>query len=157
MICSNLEIKDNILYGRPDATDEEIYELSQSLKIEIKELKNKVNSLKEFNPMMGLRGCRLGIIYPEITSMQAEAIFKALINVKKEGYEVNPEIMIPLVGDVKELKYLKDIITKISNVILKGSNIKYKQFKIPRRLDTTGFAHIQPNQNLIMLLLLHLK
>ena len=116
-------------------TDEEIYELSKSLKIEIKELKNKVNSLKEFNPMMGLRGCRLGIIYPEITSMQAEAIFKALINVKKEGYEVNPEIMIPLVGDVKELKYLKDIIIKIANVILKGTNIKYKigtMIEVPR-------------------------
>ena len=116
-------------------TDDEIYELSKSLKIEIKELKNKVNSLKEFNPMMGLRGCRLGIIYPEITSMQAEAIFKALINVKKEGYEVNPEIMIPLVGDVKELKYLKDIIIKIANVILKGTNIKYKigtMIEVPR-------------------------
>ena len=116
-------------------TDEEIYELSKSLKIEIKELKNKVNSLKEFNPMMGLRGCRLGIIYPEITSMQAEAIFKALINVKKEGYEVNPEIMIPLVGDVKELKYLKDIIIKIANVILKGTNMKYKigtMIEVPR-------------------------
>ena len=116
-------------------TDEEIYELSQSLKIEIKELRNKVNSLKEFNPMMGLRGCRLGIIYPEITSMQAEAIFKALLNVKKTGYEVTPEIMIPLVGDVKELKYLKDIIIKIANVILKGTDIKYKigtMIEVPR-------------------------
>ena len=116
-------------------TDEEIYELAKSLKIEIKELKNKVNSLKEFNPMMGLRGCRLGIIYPEITSMQAEAIFKALVNVKKEGYEVKPEIMIPLVGDVKELKYLKEIIIKIANVILKGTNIKYKigtMIEVPR-------------------------
>lgn len=116
-------------------TDEEIYELSRSLKIEIKELKNKVNSLKEFNPMMGLRGCRLGIIYPEITSMQAEAIFKALLNVKKEGYEVKPEIMIPLVGDVKELKYLKEIIIKIANVILKGTDIEYKigtMIEVPR-------------------------
>ena len=116
-------------------TDEEIYELSRSLKIEIKELKNKVNSLKEFNPMMGLRGCRLGIIYPEITSMQAEAIFKALLNVKKEGYDVKPEIMIPLVGDVKELKYLKEIIIKIANVILKGTDIEYKigtMIEVPR-------------------------
>ena len=116
-------------------TNEEIYELSKDLKIEIKELKNKVNSLKEFNPMMGLRGCRLGIIYPEITSMQAEAIFRALVNVKKEGYEVKPEIMIPLVGDEKELKYLKEIIIKIANVILKGTNIKYKigtMIEVPR-------------------------
>ena len=116
-------------------TDEEIYELSKSLKIEIKELKDKINSLKEYNPMMGLRGCRLGIIYPEITSMQAEAIFKALIKVNKEGYKVNPEIMIPLIGDVKELKYLKDIIIKVANVILKNTNIKYKigtMIEVPR-------------------------
>ena len=116
-------------------TDEEIYSLASSLKMEIKELKSKVNSLKEFNPMMGLRGCRLGIIYPEITSMQAEAIFKALVNVKKEGYDVKPEIMIPLIGDVKELKYLKEIIIKIANVILKGIDIKYKigtMIEVPR-------------------------
>ncbi|MBR3229361.1 MAG: pyruvate, phosphate dikinase [Bacilli bacterium] len=116
-------------------TDEEIYELAKALKIEIKELKNKVNSLKEFNPMMGLRGCRLGIIYPEITSMQAEAIFRALINVNKKGCIVNPEIMIPLVGDVKELKYLKDIITNIGDIILKGTDIKYKigtMIEVPR-------------------------
>ena len=116
-------------------TDEEIYELAQSLKIEIKELKDKVNSLKEFNPMMGLRGCRLGIIYPEITSMQAEAIFKALINVRKKGYKVKPEIMIPLVGDVKELKYIKEIIINIANLILKGTDIKYKigtMIEVPR-------------------------
>lgn len=115
--------------------DRDIYELAQSLKIDINEIKKTINSLKEFNPMMGLRGCRLAVIHPEITSMQAEAIFKAAVNVRKKGIKVNPEIMIPLIGDVKELKYLKDIITKIGSVILKGTDIKYKlgtMIEVPR-------------------------
>ena len=116
-------------------TDEEIYELATNLKMDIADLKEKIHSMKEFNPMMGLRGCRLAIIYPEITSMQAEAIFKALVKVKKEGYEVNPEIMVPLIGDIKELKYLKEIIIKVADVILKGTDIKYKigtMIEVPR-------------------------
>ena len=116
-------------------TDEEIYELSRGLNIEINDLKNKIDSLKELNPMMGLRGCRLAIIHPEIASMQAEAIFKALVNVRKEGYIVKPEIMIPLVGDIKELKYLKEIINKVAKVILKGTDITYKlgtMIEVPR-------------------------
>jgi len=115
--------------------DKDIYELASSLKIDINEIKKTINSLKEFNPMMGLRGCRLAIIHPEITSMQAEAIFKAAVNVRKKGIKVNPEIMIPLIGDVKELKYLKDIITKIGSVILKGTDIEYKlgtMIEVPR-------------------------
>ena len=115
--------------------DKDIFDLAKSLKIDISEVKKTIDSLKEFNPMMGLRGCRLAIIHPEITSMQAEAIFKAALNVRKKGIKVKPEIMIPLVGDVKELKYLKDIITKIGNVILKGTDIKYKigtMIEVPR-------------------------
>ena len=115
--------------------DKDIYELSQSLKIDMADIKKTIESLKEFNPMMGLRGCRLAIIHPEITSMQAEAIFKAAVNVNKKGIKVKPEIMIPLIGDVNELKYLKDIIIKIGNVILKGTDIKYKigtMIEVPR-------------------------
>lgn len=117
--------------------EEEIIELSRSINQETKEIKRKIESLKENNPIMGLRGCRLAIIHPEIASMQAEALFKALVNVKKQGIEVKPEIMIPLVGDIKELKYLKEIINKIGNVILKGKNIEYKlgtMIEVPRSI-----------------------
>ena len=116
-------------------TDEEIHELSRSLKIDMPELKKTINSMRETNPMMGLRGCRLGIIHPEIVSMQAEAIFKAALNVSKKGITVKPEIMVPLIGEVNEIKYVKDIIVKIADVILKGSNIEYKigtMIEVPR-------------------------
>ena len=122
-------------------SDVEIYELANSLKIEIADLRKKIDSLKEFNPMMGLRGCRLAIIYPEIASMQAEAIFRALVNVRREGYEVLPEIMVPLVGDVNELKYLKDIIIKLAKVILKGTDVRYKigtMIEVPRSAVLAG-------------------
>ena len=91
------------------------------------ELKNVVTNLHEFNPMMGHRGCRLDVTYPEIGVMQTKAIIGAAINVKKEGIEVKPEIMIPLVGDYKELVYVKNIITKTANEMLKetGMDIKY--------------------------------
>ena len=68
-------------------------------------LKKRIESLKEFNPMMGHRGCRLAITYPEIARMQTRAVIEAAINVSKEGINVTPEIMIPLVGDAKELKF----------------------------------------------------
>ena len=72
-------------------------------------LKTRVESLKEFNPMMGHRGCRLAVTYPEIAEMQTRAVIEAAIAVNKEGQNVVPEIMIPLVGDIKELKYVKDV------------------------------------------------
>ncbi len=92
-------------------TREEVKQLAISLNITEKELTDKINSLKEFNPMMGLRGCRLLIVYPEIALMQTRAIFKAIENVKKLGIDTNVEIMIPLVGDIKEFEYLKEIVT----------------------------------------------
>ena len=118
-------------------TDEEIGSLAQDMGISFEELKDVVNSLHEFNPMMGHRGCRLSVTYPEITEMQAQAIIEAAIEVQKEGIPVVPEIMIPLIGDLKELKYVKEIITNVAEeTILKYNvNLKYMvgtMIEVPR-------------------------
>ena len=118
-------------------TDEEIMELSKSLDISFNELKTKVLSLKEFNPMMGHRGCRLAVTYPEIAIMQTKAVIYSALEVEREGIKVTPEIMIPLVGDVKELKYVKDIVVETANKIISENNssLKYKvgtMIEIPR-------------------------
>jgi pyruvate,orthophosphate dikinase len=83
--------------------------------------------LHEFNPMLGLRGCRLGIMYPEITEMQARAIFEAASACKKQGIEVKPEVMIPLVGDVKELELQKGIVNRVAEEVFakKGVAVDY--------------------------------
>ena len=118
-------------------TDEEIKPLAKSLGITFEELKNRVESLKEFNPMMGHRGCRLAITYPEIAKMQTRAVIEAALNVNKEGLNVTPEIMIPLTGDQKELAYVKKIVTDTADEIIQSSNsnLKYKvgtMIEIPR-------------------------
>ena len=118
-------------------TDEEIAELAKDMNMTFEELKNIVVGLHEFNPMMGHRGCRLDVTYPEIGVMQTKAIIGAAINVKKEGIDVKPEIMIPLVGDYKELIYVKEIITSTADEMLKNEdmNIKYMvgtMIEIPR-------------------------
>ncbi len=118
-------------------TDEEIAELAKDMNMTFKELKDVVVSLHEFNPMMGHRGCRLDVTYPEIGVMQTKAIIGAAINVKNEGIQVKPEIMIPLVGDYKELVYVKNIITETADKMLEeaGVDIKYMvgtMIEIPR-------------------------
>ena len=118
-------------------TDEEIKPLAESLGMTFEALKNRVESLKEFNPMMGHRGCRLPITYPEIARMQTRAVIEAAINIKKEGKTVIPEIMIPLVGTVKELKYVKDIVVKTADKLIAdaGMELKYEvgtMIEIPR-------------------------
>ena len=105
-------------------TDEEIKPLAKALGMSFESLKARVESLKEFNPMMGHRGCRLAVTYPEIARMQTRAVIEAAINVQKEGKEVIPEIMIPLVGDVNELKYVKDIVVSTADEIIKKENVK---------------------------------
>ena len=105
-------------------TDEEIKNLASSLDMTFEVLKDRVESLKEFNPMMGHRGCRLAVTYPEIAVMQTRAVIEAAINVSKENINVIPEIMIPLVGDVKELKYVKDLVIKTADEIIKKENVK---------------------------------
>lgn len=90
----------------------EVQALAESLKMSADKLQEVIDSLHEFNPMMGHRGCRLAISYPEIAEMQTRAVIQAAIACKREGMDVKPEIMIPLVGDVKELKFVKDIVIR---------------------------------------------
>ena len=118
-------------------TDEEIIKLSKALKMTEEELTLVINDLKEVNPMMGHRGCRLAITYPETIVMQTTAIIEAAITVTKEGYQVYPELMIPLVGDVNELKYLKDIVDRTAREIMESykTSINYKlgtMIEVPR-------------------------
>jgi pyruvate,orthophosphate dikinase len=90
----------------------------------LKKLLAVVESLHEFNPMLGLRGCRLGIMYPEITEMQARAIFEAAADCKKQGIEAQPEVMIPLVGDVKELTAQKAIVDRVASEVFKKKGVQ---------------------------------
>ena len=105
----------------------------------VEDIKAIIASLHEFNPMMGHRGCRLTVTYPEIAAMQTKAIIRAAISVKKAHADWNivPEIMIPLIGDVKELKFVKDVVTKVADkeIAAAGSDIKYEvgtMIEIPR-------------------------
>ena len=119
--------------------EEDIIEIAGELNISVEELKNVISSLHEFNPMMGHRGCRLAVSYPEIARMQTTAVISAAIQVNKEHPEYNivPEIMIPLVGEVKELKFVKDIVTETADKLIKeaDSDMKYHvgtMIEIPR-------------------------
>ncbi|MBR2705330.1 MAG: pyruvate, phosphate dikinase [Clostridia bacterium] len=117
--------------------DDEIKELAKDMGITYKKLKEIVSDLHEFNPMMGFRGCRLDVKYPEIAVMQTKAIMEAAINVQNEGIKVIPEIMIPLVGDTKELRFVKNIVEETAEDLLKNSNSKVKyhigtMIEIPR-------------------------
>ena len=120
-------------------TDEEISELANSLGTTFESLKKRVVSLKEFNPMMGHRGCRLSVTYPEITKMQTRAVIEAAINVLKKGINVTPEIMIPLIGDENELKYVKNIVVTTANEIISKNNVNLKymvgtMIEVPRAI-----------------------
>lgn len=118
--------------------DEDIRDLSKEMGISFEDLKSTVESLHEFNPMMGHRGCRLPVSYPEMAEMQTTAIIEAAIDVKKRtGYDIVPEIMIPLVGELKELKFVKDIVVRIADEIISKSDINMKylvgtMIEIPR-------------------------
>ncbi len=117
--------------------DEEIKSLAESLNMSFDALKTRIESLKEFNPMMGHRGCRLAITYPEIAKMQTRAVIEAAINVNKEGLSVVPEIMIPLVGDINELKFVKKVVCETADEIIKKASVslEYKvgtMIEIPR-------------------------
>ena len=105
----------------------------------VETIKNIIASLHEFNPMMGHRGCRLAVTYPEIAKMQTKAVIKAALNVKKNhpDWTIVPEIMIPLVGDVKELKYVKNFVVETADAVIKeaGADLKYEvgtMIEIPR-------------------------
>ena len=122
-------------------TDDEIKPLAESLGMKFEDLKARVESLKEFNPMMGHRGCRLAITYPEIAKMQTRAVIEAAINVNKKGMNVTPEIMIPLVGDVNELKYVKKVVCETADEVIKENNVELEyhvgtMIEIPRAAVT---------------------
>ena len=108
--------------------DEQIKELAKKLNISLKTLINRINTLYELNPMLGHRGCRLGISYPEITEMQSTAIFKATAKLLKEGIKTIPEIMIPLVGSESELIHQKQIVNNVAKDIQKKINQKLDYF-----------------------------
>ena len=118
--------------------DEDIEALAKEMGITFEELKATVAELHEFNPMMGHRGCRLAVTYPEIAEMQTRAIIEAAIEVNKEkGYSIIPEIMVPLIGEIKELKYVKDVIVETAEKVISenGVDLKYKvgtMIEIPR-------------------------
>ncbi|MHC1738106.1 MAG: pyruvate, phosphate dikinase [Ignavibacteriaceae bacterium] len=106
-------------------TDKEIEEVAKGLKVSAARIREKIESLHEFNPMLGFRGCRLGILYPEITEMQARAIFEAAAEAIKEKVKVKPEIMIPLVGHVNELKLQEQIVRKVAKEVMSEKKIKF--------------------------------
>jgi pyruvate,orthophosphate dikinase len=112
-------------------------EMANEMGISVEQVKQKVESLHEFNPMLGHRGCRLGITYPEITAMQARAIIEAAMNLKAKGVDARPEIMVPLVGTVAELKNQADIIRSVAEKVFaeNGDRIDYQigtMIEIPR-------------------------
>ena len=116
-------------------TNEEIKELAEITNLSLNKLKQRMDSLKEFNPMMGHRGCRLDVTYPEILIMQTKAIFKAAINTINNGTKVNLEIMIPLISDIEEYKYLKRIILDTIEKIKDSKKVKYQigtMIELPR-------------------------
>jgi len=108
-------------------SEKEIAELAEHLGISQSKLNAKIESLHEFNPMLGFRGCRLGVVFPEITEMQARAIIEAAVNVAKKGISVKPEIMIPLVSHVNEFKLQEDIVRRVAKEVMneKGKKINY--------------------------------
>ena len=122
--------------------EEDIIEIAGEMNMEIAELKQIIADLHEFNPMLGHRGCRLAVTYPEIAEMQTRAVIEAAINVKKAtGLDIQPEIMIPLVGMVSELKFVKNVVTKTADEIIAQSGVEMKylvgtMIEIPRAAVT---------------------
>jgi pyruvate,orthophosphate dikinase len=112
-------------------------QLAAEMGISYEKVHKRVEGLHEFNPMLGLRGCRLGIIYPEITEMQSRAIFEAAANIQAKGIKVEPEVMIPLVGNVKELENQEKIVRRVAGEVMKEKGVKFKylvgtMIEIPR-------------------------
>ena len=139
-----IRYRDPPLHEFLPSKDEDIKELAADMGMTFDDLKNVVASLHEFNPMMGHRGCRLAVTYPEIAAMQTRAVIKAALNVSAEtGYVITPHIMIPLVGEVKELKFVKDVVVKVADELIKASGVDMKylvgtMIEIPRAALTAG-------------------
>jgi len=117
--------------------EKDIVELAQIMNVDLEVLKKKIESLHEFNPMLGHRGCRLVITYPEIAEMQTEAVISAACELKKQGVDVKPEIMIPLVGFKSELDFNTEIVRKVAKETMDkyGVQVDYKlgtMIEVPR-------------------------
>jgi pyruvate,orthophosphate dikinase len=104
--------------------DEGIREVAGKLGVDAAKVKERLEALHEFNPMLGFRGCRLGVMYPEITEMQARAIFKAAVKVKKEGVSVHPEVMIPLINGREELKLQEEVVRRVADDVQKAEGVQ---------------------------------
>ena len=100
--------------------------------VSVEKIAKRVKELHEFNPMLGFRGCRLGIVYPEISEMQARAVFEAAAEVQKKGIKVKPEIMIPLVGFPRELELQVEVVHRVADEVHEGEE---DQAQLPRRHD----------------------
>ena len=133
----NIRLLDPPLHEFLPHDDETIKQLAKDMNISTSEVKKRIDDLAEFNPMLGHRGCRLAVTYPEIAIMQTKAIINAAIEVNKEGLNVEPEIMIPLVGALNEFRVVKNIIVETANSIIEESNVNLKysvgtMIEIPR-------------------------
>ncbi|MCH5180980.1 MAG: pyruvate, phosphate dikinase, partial [Erysipelotrichales bacterium] len=111
--------------------------LADAMGVTLERVQQKCDELHEFNPMMGHRGCRLAVTYPEIARMQTRAVIEAAINVNKDGLNVKPEIMIPLIGDINELKYVKNIVVETADKLIKEAGVELEYYvgtmiEIPR-------------------------
>lgn len=123
--------------------DDEIRALSKSMNVSYEDLKTRVDDLQEFNPMLGHRGCRLAVTYPEIYEMQTRAIIMGALEVKRAGINVKPEIMIPLIGHERELKYIKDIVVEVAKNMIEesGVDLEYQvgtMIEVPRAAITAN-------------------
>ncbi|MGM9619183.1 MAG: putative PEP-binding protein, partial [Oscillospiraceae bacterium] len=134
-----IRLLDPPLHEFVPSDEEDIKALAAEMKMSVEELKNVIAGLHEFNPMMGHRGCRLDVTYPEIAKMQTSAIIKAALAVRsrRPAWKITPEIMVPLVGEVRELAYVRSVICEVADQIIKehGSDMKYKvgtMIEIPR-------------------------
>ena len=133
----NIRLLDPPLHEFLPHDDETINELAKDMNIDAKEIKKRIVYLAEFNPMLGHRGCRLAVTYPEIAVMQTKAIINAAIEVNKYGLNVQPEIMIPLVGAINEFRNVKNTIVETANKIIEENNVNLKytvgtMIEIPR-------------------------
>ncbi len=113
---------------------EEIEELAKKIGVPAQKIYDRIEQLHEFNPMLGFRGCRLGVTYPEITEMQARAIFEATVEVKKEGIHVFPEVMIPLVSDRNELDLQAEIVHRVAKEVMEESGVEF-EYKVGTMIE----------------------
>lgn len=114
--------------------DEDIKELAAEMGVTFDTLKKKVDDLHEFNPMLGHRGCRLGITFPEISEMQSRAVFEATAEIIQAGKKIIPEVMIPLVGNLKEFEHQKAIVDSIAQLVMKEKNVKF-EYKVGTMIE----------------------